>query len=115
MGHMPYNGISVLDMYRTPLDQLPIPKDHRVVDFRPPQPKDLLFSVISWTVLRATAKFHELCPRLILVEVEPCELCGEYEPVTMTEIKKTGRSKTYSIMMLCAGCIDENKNLIKLT
>lgn len=108
-----YNGISVWDMYRLPVEELPIPEDYRIVGFAPPKPRQKIFSVLSHTVEKATAQFHELCPRLILEEIEPCELCGDREPVFMTEIKKSGRARNYSIMMLCAGCIECNQELIK--
>lgn len=108
---MEYNGITLWDMYRTPLEELPIPEDYRVLDFAPPKPKQKIFSVLNWTVEKATAQFHELCPRLIVEEIEPCELCGDKEPVTLTEIKKSSRARTYSLMMLCAECIECNKDL----
>lgn len=101
---MEFNGISVEHIYRAPLEQLPIPEDYRVSGFRPPKPKDLVFSVLSHSVVKATADFHELCPRLILVELEPCELCGCKEPVVMAEAKKTERSRP-TLMMLCEKCI----------
>jgi hypothetical protein len=110
---MTYNNITVWDMYRTPVEELPIPEGYRIVGFAPPKPKQLILSVLNWHVEKATAQFHELCPRLILEEIEPCELCGEKEPVTLTEIKKTGKSKNYSLMLLCAGCIEYNKRLVK--
>lgn len=112
---MTHNTITVFDIYRSHLKGLPIPEDFRVVAFRPPHTKDLLFSVISWTVVKATAVFHDLCPRLILQEVEPCNLCGDKEPLEMTEIKKSTKARTYTIMMLCAGCREHNKNFIKPT
>lgn len=110
---MTYNGITVWDMYRTPLEELPISEDYRIVDYAPPKPRQLMFSVISWHVLKATAQFHELCPRLILEEIEPCELCGDKEPVSLTEIKKSAKAKNYSLMLLCAGCIETNQRLVK--
>ena len=108
-----YEGISIYEMYRTAVEDLPIPDTFRIARFAPPKPKDILFSVISWTVVKATAAFDELCPRLILEEIEPCELCGDREPLYMTEIKKTAKARTYSLMMLCQGCIEINKEQIK--
>jgi hypothetical protein len=110
---MKYKGISVEDMYRMPLESLPIPSGYRVVDFLPPRPKQLIFSVLNHTVEKCTAPFHELCPRLVVEEIEPCELCKEFEPVTMTEIKKSAKARTYSLMLLCAGCIQTNEKFIK--
>jgi len=110
---MEYDEIDVQDIYRTPLEEILIPEDYRVTAFIPPKPKQLILSVLSRTVEKATAQFHESCPRLILEEIEPCELCGEKEPVTLTEIKKSSRARTYSLMLLCAGCIEENAKLVK--
>jgi hypothetical protein len=110
---MNYNGITVWDMYRMPLEELLVPEDYRIVAFVPPAPRQIILSVMGY-VTKCTAQFHELCPRLILEEVEPCELCGEKEPVTLTEIKKSGKARTYSLMLLCAGCVEYNKELVKL-
>jgi hypothetical protein len=100
-------------MYRTPVEELPIPEGYRIIGFAPPKPKQLIFSVLNWHVEKATAQFHELCPRLILEEIEPCELCGDLEPVTLTEIKKSAKARSYSLMLLCAGCIENNKRFVK--
>lgn len=110
---MTYDGITVWNMYRNSLEALPIPEDYRIVGFAPPKPKQLFFSVLSWTIEKATAQFHELCPRLIVEEIEPCELCADKEPVTLTEIKKSKKARNYSLMLLCAGCIECNQSLIK--
>lgn len=112
MTKIEHQGVTVWDMYRQDLDQLNIPEQYRVVDFAPPKPRQMILSVMQY-VTKATAQFHEMCPRLILEEIEPCELCGEREPVTLTEIKKTSTAKHYSLMTLCAGCIIANQDLIK--
>src|ERR1041385_2652354 len=78
----PYNGTTIWDMYRRdPAEE--IPEDYRIVGFAPPAPRQIIFSVFGY-VTKCTSQFHETCPRLILEEVEPCELCGDKEPVTLT-------------------------------
>jgi hypothetical protein len=105
--------LTVDEVYRQPKETLPIPENYRVVDFAPPKTKQLFFSCLSHAVLTATATFGPLSPRIIVEEIEPCEMCGELEPVMMTEIKKSDRAKNYALMMLCAACIEKNKELVK--
>lgn len=103
--------ITIWDMYRRdPTSE--IPESYRVIGFYPPAPRQVIWCVMGY-IAKATAQFHELCPRLILKEIEPCELCGDKEPATLTEIKKSGRAKNYSLLLLCTSCIETNKKLIK--
>jgi hypothetical protein len=55
--------MTVFDIYRTDVVDVP---QYEIVDFRPPGAKETIFSVISWSPVKATADFHESCPRLIL-------------------------------------------------
>ena len=86
-------------IYRQPRETLPIPSEYKIIEFRPPRPKDLYFSCLSHTVQQAKVQFGPESPRLILSEI--CERCGN---VSRTSEEMILVGTEFVVKKLCKQC-----------